>query len=197
MRMSVKYLTALNLISLISRIGGNNIFNLGDSNYEYEFEHLYKWTSFNRGFCQARKVNKPIMLFVHKMQCPGCVKLKKKFVKSVRLMDLSDRFIMIKAEMGKDSNLKHKTFHPDGKYVPRILFFTSEGKLIKEAYNRCPDADKDYKYFYKSAGQVVETMLYVLNKYTNDALPVAFQQEQSKPEACDPEDEIILPTLLY
>lgn len=197
MRPGIKYLTALNLISLMSRIGGNNIFNLGDSNYEHEFEHLYKWTSFKNGFQEARKVNKPILLFIHKMQCPGCVKLKKKFVKSVRLMDLSERFVMIKAEMGKESHLNQKKFRPDGQYVPRILFFTSEGDLIKDAYNRCPDADKDYKYFYKSAGQIVETMLYVLNKYTNDAVPVMFQQEQLKPEACDTEDEIILPTLLY
>lgn len=97
--------------------------------------------------------------------------------------------------MGKYSVLEDKKFQPDGKYVPRILFFTSEGDFIKEACNK--QADKGNKYFYKSPSQVVETMLYVLRKYSNDPLPVMFQHDQPlSPENCDLGD-IIGPTLLH
>ncbi|KZC04832.1 Thioredoxin domain-containing protein 12 [Dufourea novaeangliae] len=105
--------------------------------------------------------------------------MKEKFSKSVRLMDLSDRFVMIKAEKGKNKALNEKKFEPDGTYVPRILFFTSDGRFIVESYNRHADAEKEHKYFYVQPSQIVESMLFVLKEYGNEPMPVMFEPERS------------------
>ena len=57
-----------------------------------------------------------------------------------------------------------KKFEPDGKYVPRILFFTSQGEFISEAYNR-QNNDSNFRYFYGSPAEVVEVMRFVVEKY--------------------------------
>ena len=108
------------------------------------------------------------------------------------------RFVMIKAEMGRDADIEEKKFQPDGKYVPRILFFRSNGDFIEEACNMHVDADKEHKYFYKSPSEIINTMLFVLKNYSKEPLSVIFQYEQSPhPEYCDMEDDILVPTLLY
>lgn len=104
------------------------------------------------------------------------------------------RFIMIKAEMESDTTLNKKMFQPDGKYVPRILFFTSDGNFIEEAYNKHADADKEYRYFYKNPTQIISTMLFVLKNYSNEPAPVMFEQSL-KLESNDINDDIFAPTL--
>lgn len=105
---------------------------------------------------------------------------------------------MIKVEMGKQAQniLREDKFQPDGKYVPRILFFTSDGDLITEAYNKHPSADPDHKYFYNTPVQLTETMLFVLKEYCKDPLPLIFQHTELKPEICDMDDEKLTPTFL-
>ncbi|XP_003693661.1 uncharacterized protein LOC100864712 [Apis florea] len=197
MNRRIKYLSILNLINLANHIG-NKFVNNGDSNYEADFERLFKWKSL-KYFQEVKIVQKPIFLFIYKVQCPSCQKLKQKFSKSMYLMDLSNHFIMIKADVENDKTLNQKQFKPDGGYVPRILFFTSDGDFIREAYNKCADADKQYKFFYKNPSQIICTMLLVLNNYSKKPLPVIFQYEQLLKilENCDMEDDIIIPTLIH
>ena len=93
MNKCIKFLGALNIIALANQIVGNNLINTGGSNSVISFEQLFKWKSFAYGFQEASAVNKPIFLLIYKAQCPSCQKLKQKFFKSVRLMDLSDRCV--------------------------------------------------------------------------------------------------------
>ncbi|XP_017760915.1 PREDICTED: thioredoxin domain-containing protein 12-like [Eufriesea mexicana] len=194
MNQCIKYFSALNLINLANHIVGNKLVNTRDSNFEASFEQLFKWRSLKYGFQEAKVSNKPIFLLIYKLQCPSCQKLKQNFSKSVRLMDLSDRFIMIKADMENDAILNKKMFQPDGKYVPRILFFTSDGNFIEEAYNKHADADTEYKYFYKNPSQVINTMLFVLKNYSKQPLPVMFEQSL-KLESNNIKDDILTPTI--
>lgn len=55
-------------------------------------------------------------------------------------------------------------FQPDGTYVPRILFFTPDGELMEDIYNRHPTADDKYKYFYSNKTQIVDSMLLALER---------------------------------
>ncbi|CAK9797764.1 Thioredoxin domain-containing protein 12 [Anthophora quadrimaculata] len=195
---SIKYLGAFNLINLANHLVGNNLVLTENSNYDIDFEQLFKWKSLKDGFEEAKVIQKPIFLLIHKPQCISCQKLKKTFSKSMRIMDLSDQFVMIKAEMGSDVVLDGPKFQPDGKYVPRILFFTSKGDFIKEAYNKHANADKEHKYFYKSPSQIVDTMLYVLKEYSKNPLPVMFEHERSSNgDNYNAEDDIIGPTMFY
>ncbi|XP_076670274.1 thioredoxin domain-containing protein 12 [Andrena cerasifolii] len=198
MMQCVKYLSTLNLVNLANHVVANTLSNVGDSGSECNFYRLYKWRTFKKGFKEAKVAKKPICLFIHKFTCPACHTLKAKFVKSMRLMDLSDRFVMIHVEVGVKNRitLNDKKYQPDGKYVPRLLFFTPDGELIKEAYNKHPNVDKDTQYFYSSAPQIIETMLFVLKDYCKDPLPVTFDYEQWNLESGDTDDEILVPTML-
>lgn len=89
----IKYLSILNLINLANHIG-NKFVNNGDLNYEADFERLFKWKSLKCGFQEVKIVQKPIFLFIYKVQCPSCQKLKQKFSKSIHLMDLSNRYVL-------------------------------------------------------------------------------------------------------
>ncbi|XP_003702094.1 thioredoxin domain-containing protein 12 [Megachile rotundata] len=187
----LRYLTSLNLINLANDTVANTLLPSG-------FERLFKWRSFNDGFEEAKASKKPILLFIYKDLCPACRKLKQKFANCMRLMDLSDRFVMIKVELNGQQILYEKKFQPDGKYVPRILFYTADGDFIEEAYNKHKTADREHKFFYANPSQIVETMLYVLKQYSNEPLPVVFDSEQSlKLEVCDMDDDVIIPTLLH
>lgn len=92
MNRRIKYLSILNLINLANHIG-NKFVNNGDSNYEADFERLFKWKSL-KYFQEVKIVQKPIFLFIYKVQCPSCQKLKQKFSKSMYLMDLSNQYVL-------------------------------------------------------------------------------------------------------
>ncbi|XP_033340574.1 thioredoxin domain-containing protein 12 [Megalopta genalis] len=167
----LRYLSAFSILKLANQLAGNE-----DPNCI--LEHLFKWKSFDNGFEEAKQTEKPIFLFVYKIGCPACEVLKEKFSKSVRIMDLSDRFVMIKVDARKHPSINSGKFQPDGKYVPRILFFTSDGEFIMEAFNRSKNA-KEQKFFYSSPSDVTETMLFVLNEYSKEPKPLIFEWTKS------------------
>lgn len=98
---------------------------------------------------------------------------------------------MIQVDQDSCKNLNDRKFQPDGNYVPRILFFTSNEDFIEDAYNKHATADKEQKYFYDNPSQIVETMLYVLKEYSKDPVMVTFQHESFKSRNLDTEDEEI------
>ncbi|XP_034182621.1 thioredoxin domain-containing protein 12 [Osmia lignaria lignaria] len=194
----IKYLSSLNFINLANDIVANNILTVKDTNSDAGFDQLFKWKSFSNGFNEAKTLKKPVFLMIHKEFCPACQRLKEKFAKCVRLMDISDRFVMVKVEFEGQPFLTEKKFQPDGKYVPRILFYTADGGFIEEAYNKHRDADKEHKYFYSSPTQIIDTMMYVLKKYSKEPSLLMFQNDHpSKPEVCDVDNDIIVPTILH
>ncbi|XP_031826525.1 thioredoxin domain-containing protein 12 [Nomia melanderi] len=165
-----RFLNSFNLIKLVNEVT-EDVFSTA-IDCDHNFEQLFKWKSFDNGFSEAKLIKKPIFFLIYKLGCPACDQLKEKFSKSVRLMDLTDRFVMIKLEAQNNKILNKEKFQPDGKYVPRILFFNSDGNLIVEAYNRHQNADQSNKYFYKNPSEIVETMLFVLKEYYNEPLPM-------------------------
>lgn len=69
---------------------------------------------------------------------------------------------MVSVRKGEIPPQDQARFQPDGTYVPRILFFTSDGKFMKDIYNRHPKADDKYKYFYSSTSQIIDSMILAL-----------------------------------
>lgn len=78
------------------------------------------------------------------------------------------RFVMVNVENGVETSNNYDKYRPDGKYVPRILFFTPGGELIRDAFNRSSSADSEYRYFHKSPYSIVQTMNYVLKNYSTE-----------------------------
>ncbi|KAG7211396.1 hypothetical protein KM043_010684 [Ampulex compressa] len=159
-----KYLCSLNLVGLANHVAEN--ITSGDAHNDCGFSQLFKWRSFKIGFEEAKKSKKPIFLLIQETTCNTCQELKCKLSKSIKLIDLSSQFVMIHIQNNDAPVATQKVYQPDGKYVPRILFFTSKGELIKEVYNKHPQASEEHKYFYNNPTQIIDSMLIVLNHYS-------------------------------
>lgn len=105
---------------------------------------------------------------------------------------------MVNVENTADMVNNSGKFYPDGKYVPRILFFTPDGELIQDAYNRSPKADPEFRYFYSSPAPIIETMLYILKHYVNSGSfqPIQYDGELKRSEIIDDKSDMDKPTVL-
>lgn len=83
----MKCFGSLNFTNLVNYIFGN--VSAADDNANYNFGQMYKWKSLQEGFEEAKISRKPVFLLIHKPGCPSCEKLKDKFAKSIRILDLS------------------------------------------------------------------------------------------------------------
>lgn len=101
--------------------------------------------------------DKPAMVIFHKSWCKACHGLKKQFSSSKEIEHLSREFTMVNTDDEKESQ---KPEHDvDGKYVPRIIFFSQNGIVIQDVYN---SKRKDKKYFYSKPEDVLNSMEKVL-----------------------------------
>ncbi|TGZ43782.1 thioredoxin domain-containing protein 12 isoform X1 [Temnothorax longispinosus] len=162
-----KCLGSLNVPALAYYYGYCCIFRnviAADDDPNRNFGRMYKWRNLQEGFQEAKICRKPIFLLIHKPGCPTCEKLKPKFANSIRILDLSERFVMVGVRKGEISAQDEARFQPDGTYVPRILFFTPDGEFMRDIYNRHPKADDKYKYFYSSTSQIIDSMILALER---------------------------------
>ncbi|XP_012943484.1 thioredoxin domain-containing protein 12 [Aplysia californica] len=111
------------------------------------------WMSLHEGMQKVYTEKKPMMLVIHKMTCPACVHLKRKVSNSSEIQALSKSFVMVNLEYFEAP--RDKDFHPDGLYIPRILFFGTDGKVMKDIVNN-PQAQ--YKYNYPNEVNVATSM---------------------------------------
>ncbi|KYQ59836.1 Thioredoxin domain-containing protein 12 [Trachymyrmex zeteki] len=132
------------------------------------FERMYKWRNLQEGFQEAKICRKPIFLLIHKPGCPTCEKLKPKFTNSIRILDLSQHFVMVGVRKDEIPTQDEAKFQPDGTYVPRILFFTPDGEFMKDVYNHHPKADDKYKYFYNNTSQIIDSMILALKRCSEE-----------------------------
>ncbi|XP_018341476.1 PREDICTED: thioredoxin domain-containing protein 12-like [Trachymyrmex septentrionalis] len=139
-----------------------NVIAAADDDSNRNFERMYKWKNLREGFQEAKISRKPIFLLIHKPGCPTCEKLKPRFTNSIKILNLSQHFVMVSMKKDEISAQDEAKFEPDGTYVPRILFFTSDGKFMKDVYNRHSKANDKYKYFYNNPSQIIDSMILAL-----------------------------------
>ena len=109
----------------------------------------------------ARTSGKPVMMIIHKPTCPLCRRLKAKLVAHPGVIRLSQHFAMVHvlpAEL-PDEDASGDVYHPDGRYVPRILFFDTNFNFLPEV--RGPLSS--YQYFYGEPDNVEKSMLNALD----------------------------------
>lgn len=88
MKNCFKYVLTLNL-PLITNQFVKTVLKLGENSDSDGFNSLYKWCDIKDAFREAKRIRKPIFLLIHNSWCPSCKKLKNKFSKSLKLIDLS------------------------------------------------------------------------------------------------------------
>ena len=101
-----------------------------------------KWMPYDDGLAAAKKDHKPVCLIFYTTWCPHCANYSKLF-SNPDLVKKSQSFVMIRLDKDKNAELSKK-YSPDGEYIPRTYFLSSDGKLDASLTESRPQ----YKYFY-------------------------------------------------
>ncbi|PCC69854.1 Thioredoxin-like [Nannocystis exedens] len=117
------------------------------------------WRGLEEGFREAASLGRPIMLVVHASWCSQCKALRPAF-SDPALVALSDRFVMINVD--QDLEPSSQQYGPDGRYVPRVLFFDPAGELDRELLNA---SRRRYKYYYSPHDDLVGAMRQALERH--------------------------------
>ena len=113
-----------------------------------------EWRGYEEGLTEAKKTGKPICLIFYTDWCPHCTKYSGVFHDDKVIAKAKD-FVMIR--LNKDENAELSAKHaPDGAYIPRTFFLSSDGKL-----NPAVKAPRDkYQFFYnpQAPGELLAAM---------------------------------------
>jgi len=103
------------------------------------------WQAFDAGLAQAKQEKKPVMLIVFTEWCPHCANYSKVF-HDPKVVEKSKNFVMVRVDKDKQPDVS-KTHAPDGEYIPRTYFLSSDGVLDPDLAAK---RDK-YRYFYNES----------------------------------------------
>jgi len=119
-----------------------------------------QWQPYEQGLTAAKKDKKPIVLIFFTEWCPHCSSYSKEF-HDEKVVAKSKSFVMIRLDKDKNAELSKK-YAPDGEYIPRTYFLSSDGTL-----DPALTAPRDpFKYFYDEhdPAQILATMDAALKK---------------------------------
>ena len=119
-----------------------------------------QWQPYEAGLAAAKKDKKPIVLIFFTEWCPHCTNYSKEF-HDPKVVEQSKKFVMIRLDKDKNAELSKK-YAPDGEYIPRTYFLSSDGTLDPALTAPRPE----YKYFYdeRDPAQLLGTMDAALKK---------------------------------
>ena len=104
-----------------------------------------RWMSYDDGLAAAKKERKPICLIFYTTWCPHCTNYSKLF-SNPEVVKKSKSFVMVRIDKDKNRELSAK-YKPDGEYIPRTYFLSSDGRLEESLTEQRPQ----YKYFYSES----------------------------------------------
>jgi protein-disulfide reductase (glutathione) len=104
-----------------------------------------RWMSYDDGLAAAKKQHKPICLIFYTTWCPHCANYAKVF-SDPKVVEKSKSFVMIRLDKDKNQELSKK-YSPDGEYIPRTYFLSSNGQLEESL----TEGRAQYKYFYSES----------------------------------------------
>ena len=109
---------------------------------------------------EAQTSGKPVMLIVTKPTCPRCRALKAKLVEHEGFRSLTGNFAMVHLppEQLPQEDEEDARYRPDGRYVPRILFYDEKFNFLPEVRG----ADTSHNYYYGEPDNVETSMLRAL-----------------------------------
>lgn len=101
-----------------------------------------QWRSFDDGLAAAKTAKRPICLVVFTEWCPHCKNYSAVF-HDPKVVAEAKKFVMIHVDKDRSPDVS-KQYAPDGEYIPRTYFLSSEGKLDASIH-----APRDrFQYFY-------------------------------------------------
>uniref|UniRef100_A0A8D8TK44 Thioredoxin domain-containing protein 12 n=2 Tax=Cacopsylla melanoneura TaxID=428564 RepID=A0A8D8TK44_9HEMI len=143
------------LVLLMSTLAVNS-----NSPLAHGFGDNINWKSLQDGLASAKLSQKPVMVLIHKSYCPACHELSPQFAASKEIADRASNFEMV--NIYDDEEPEDVKYAPDGDYVPRILFFHSNGEFQSQIFN--PKSSTKYRHYYYDAPNIVNAMDAALKK---------------------------------
>ncbi len=108
----------------------------------HDWNDQVAWKSYEAGLAAAKKEKKPVCLVFFTEWCPHCKNYSSVF-HDPKVVEQAKKFVMINVDKDKNGELSRQ-FAPDGEYIPRTYFLSSDGKLDPDIH-----APRDkFKYFY-------------------------------------------------
>jgi protein-disulfide reductase (glutathione) len=101
-----------------------------------------QWQPYEDGLATAKKAKKPVCLIFYTDWCPHCKNYSGVF-HDPKVVEQAKKFVMIRLN-GDQSKELSQQYAPDGQYIPRTFFLSSDGTLAPEI--RQPR--DQFKYFY-------------------------------------------------
>ena len=86
-----------------------------------------RWQPFEAGLAAAARDKTPICLVISTEWCPHCTNYSRVFG-NPDVVARSSRLVMIRVDADKDPEISRR-YAPDGEYVPRTLFLSSDGAV--------------------------------------------------------------------
>ena len=97
------------------------------------FSDRIAWRTVDDARSQAAAAGSPMMVLVHASWCGRCKELAPAFAED-EVVKASEGLVMVNIDQDEHPE-SLTTFAPDGKYVPRVLFFGPDGALLDEIVN--------------------------------------------------------------
>lgn len=94
------------------------------------------WRDIRSGIYEASQSGKMAVMVFHASWCTACKKYRAVF-KDPGIVEASKNFVMILIDADADK-MTNGAFSPDGTYVPRTLFVTSEGDVSPTLVGKDP-----------------------------------------------------------
>ena len=92
------------------------------------------WQPYEAGLGPAKKDKKPVLLVFFTEWCPHCTNYSEVF-HDPKVVEQSKQFVMIRLDKDKNAELSKK-YAPDGEYIPRTYFLSSDGELDRDDLTR-------------------------------------------------------------
>jgi tetratricopeptide (TPR) repeat protein len=104
------------------------------------------WRDYEAGLTEARAAKKPVLLVFFTEWCPHCRNYQRVF-HDPRVVAAAKDFVMIRVDRDRSPELSAR-YAPDGEYIPRTYFLSSDGKIDESIH-----APRDqYVYFFDEHG---------------------------------------------
>ena len=100
------------------------------------------WKGLDEGLREAKSTGKPVMLVVYAEWCSHCRSYSRVF-SFPAVAEAAEKLVMVRLDAQRNRETGAR-YAPDGTYVPRTLFLTPQGEIMRDV---TAQEDK-YRYFY-------------------------------------------------
>jgi thiol:disulfide interchange protein len=95
------------------------------------------WRDVGPGIRESTSTGKPVIMVFHATWCSSCKRYREVW-KDSGVVAASKSFVMILVDVDKDPDA-NGSFAPDGTYVPRTIFYDSEGNVMSDVRGSDPE----------------------------------------------------------